>query len=374
MSADDPSRRRYLGLASGLAAAGLVGSGAAFGTASESAAAQSRQDADAASSADELTRDSYAIAEGTDYETTVYVVESETSGPTATVLGGFHGNEQNGVLAAHDVREWTIDAGTLVVVPESDRLAVEDDVRSGPFGDLNRQFPIGEAPESPLAEAIWETIVRHDTDLLLNLHSSTELYSAGGWGQAIFYAPDRAAEAAERTVEHLNDHVVPGDMPDYEFTTEPRDVERAPTGLVTGKAAYDRDIESHLIEITSDDLTIATQVEWTKAAVRQLLSGEVLLDDQRRTAPTPAIETTPDDAASRTLDGGTTVTLDGSASSYADGEIESYEWDVDGDGEFERSGETADVTLDFCGSVAPTLRVTTDDGETATTSVTLSTV
>jgi len=366
MSVDDPSRRRYLGIASGLAFGGVLASGAALGAKSDSVESRS--------SGAGVTRESYAIAAGTDYETTVYVVESETDGPTATVLGGFHGNEQSGVEAAHDVREWTIDAGTLVVVPESDAVAVEEGVRAGPFGDLNRQFPIGAEPESPLAEALWETILRHDTDVLLNLHSSTGLYSSDGWGQAIFYAPGTAAADAERTVEHLNQNVVPDDMPAYEFEAAPRNVERAPTGLVTGKAAYDLGVASYLVEVTSKDLPIATQVEWTKAVVRQLLSGSVYVDDQSRTDPVAVIEPTPGDAAERDLDGGSTVTLDGAASNYDGGEIASYEWDVDGDGDYERSGETTDLTLDFCGSVSVGLRVTTDDDETATTSLGLSTV
>lgn len=88
-------------------------------------------------------------------------------------------------------------------------------------------------------------------------------------------------------------------------------------------------------------------------------------------APMARITTDPEDAEHRNLDGGTAVALDGSGS---DGTVETYEWRVGGSGSFEATGPTTEVTMDFCGSLAVTLRVTGPDGERSTASVTLSTV
>lgn len=88
-------------------------------------------------------------------------------------------------------------------------------------------------------------------------------------------------------------------------------------------------------------------------------------------APVAAIGTDPEDAASTKLDAGTTVELDGSAST---GDVETYEWDLDDTGSFETTGQTAEITLDFCGSLEVTLRVTGPDGARSTASVDLSTV
>ncbi|QLG63729.1 PQQ-binding-like beta-propeller repeat protein [Halorarum salinum] len=88
-------------------------------------------------------------------------------------------------------------------------------------------------------------------------------------------------------------------------------------------------------------------------------------------APVARIATDPEDAESRTLDGGTTVTLDGSASA---GEVETYEWRVGESGSFEAGDPSIDVTLDFCGSIEVSLRVTGPDGGESTASATLSTV
>lgn len=88
-------------------------------------------------------------------------------------------------------------------------------------------------------------------------------------------------------------------------------------------------------------------------------------------APMARITTDPEDAENGDLDGGTTVTLDGSSST---GDVETYEWKVGAGGSFDTTGRSIDVTMDFCGSLAVTLRVIGSDGERSTASVTLSTV
>ncbi|WP_332897185.1 outer membrane protein assembly factor BamB family protein [Haladaptatus sp. CMSO5] len=82
----------------------------------------------------------------------------------------------------------------------------------------------------------------------------------------------------------------------------------------------------------------------------------------------------PENAEEIDFDSGATVTLSGSESSSPNGEIVSFEWDIDDDGEYERTGETTEVELDYCGVLSMTLRVTDETGATQTTSIELSTV
>ena len=65
---------------------------------------------------------------------------------------------------------------------------------------------------------------------------------------------------------------------------------------------------------------------------------------------------------------GETVTLDASGSSDADGTIASYEWDFDGDGTVDSTGETVTTSYATAGDKTVTLTVTDDDGATASTS------
>lgn len=86
-----------------------------------------------------------------------------------------------------------------------------------------------------------------------------------------------------------------------------------------------------------------------------------------------SIETEPPNASESDLAGGTDVTLRAVVPESA-GMVESIEWDANGGGGFERTGETITISLDFCGAFPIAVRVTTADGRSATASVTLSTV
>ncbi|WP_338729912.1 PQQ-binding-like beta-propeller repeat protein [Haladaptatus sp. DJG-WS-42] len=86
------------------------------------------------------------------------------------------------------------------------------------------------------------------------------------------------------------------------------------------------------------------------------------------------ITTAPENAEEVDFDSGATVTLSGTESSSPNGAITSYEWDIDEDGEYEQTGETTEVELDYCGILTMTLRVTDETGATQTTSIELSTV
>ncbi|MFC6799320.1 PQQ-binding-like beta-propeller repeat protein [Haladaptatus sp. DYSN1] len=103
-----------------------------------------------------------------------------------------------------------------------------------------------------------------------------------------------------------------------------------------------------------------------------------LVDDTPREPeeePVSAVITSdPENADELDFDSGATVTLSGSDSSSPTGGIVSYEWDIDADGEYEKTGETIDVELDYCGVLEVTLKVTDEAGQTATESISLSTV
>ncbi|MEF8786458.1 MAG: PKD domain-containing protein [Haloarculaceae archaeon] len=68
---------------------------------------------------------------------------------------------------------------------------------------------------------------------------------------------------------------------------------------------------------------------------------------------------------------GQNVTFDAGSSSDPDGSVTSYEWDWTSDGTYEDSGETASHSFPSAGDYDVTLRVTDDDGETDTTTQTV---
>jgi predicted deacylase len=116
---------------------------------------------------------------GTPWETPVYINRSGAPGPSVMVLGGVHGNEPGGWLAASEIAQWMPDQGLTVVVPRANIVATEALERTLPeLGDLNRFYP-GVPPESAnafpmqwMAYSIVELAREFEVGLLLDLHES----------------------------------------------------------------------------------------------------------------------------------------------------------------------------------------------------------
>lgn len=221
-----------------------------------------------------VTRDPTGVLmAGTPHETPVYVVEERATGPTAVVVGGMHGDERSGYLAAQRVADWSVDAGRLVVIPRANRVAIERDTRRGEGGDLNRQFPPDTRPTTALARALWDRLVEADPDVVVNLHSSKGIYGTHQEfvGQAVFpTAAGDAVAVAEDTVETLNDGVVPWYMPLHTFLvgntlhgTAPLLAHKVGGGL--GQPAY-------IVETTEFLVDPETGARWTERATTELLA------------------------------------------------------------------------------------------------------
>jgi len=105
-----------------------------------------------------------------------FTFSGRDAGPTLVVLGGVHGNEPCGPAAIRRMMEdLTIDAGTLICVPEVNKLALEKNVR---FIDANLNRVMG-APDAATYEGSLVPELRSildKADYLLDLHS----YTAGG--------------------------------------------------------------------------------------------------------------------------------------------------------------------------------------------------
>ncbi|WP_266076678.1 succinylglutamate desuccinylase/aspartoacylase family protein [Haladaptatus caseinilyticus] len=214
---------------------------------------------------------------GTEQETTVYEIQSGKPGSTAYVIGGMHGNEESGYWAARDIRTWKIDAGTLVVLPEANGPAIEEHRRECPGEmDLNRQFPIGEPPKNALANEMWNSIMSHDPDVLIDLHSSKGILRRGGddgVGQNVFRSRhDAVTRSIHTAIELLNDEYVTGYNPIYDFVQTPIDETKYATGaILINKTRIDLDIPSCLFEVTQDDVKPEKRARWSKAFVASML-------------------------------------------------------------------------------------------------------
>lgn len=254
--ANDASRRTALQAMGGLLATSAIGA-----TARPSRASGGGVD-----------REEHTILDGTQYETTVHTISSPNEGRTAMIFGGVHGNELGGIEAAHLTTNYTINRGTLVIVPEGNKPAVEWGNNHGPEGDLNRQFPIGASPETDVAQGIWDEVVRVDPDFLLDMHTSTTLFNRGSVGQALF-PTSGAVEHADNTAQHLNESYMNAraeqDLPDHAFSVaEPVSKDRP---LLIHKAAGDLNVAGWLTEVTRIDLNLEEKTFLHDMMARELL-------------------------------------------------------------------------------------------------------
>ena len=123
------------------------------------------------------TQTSGLLMRGTPYQTPYFVKTGATSGPTIMVVGGVHGDETAGYLAARQLRNWTVQSGTLVVVSDANVPAIKAN-RRFVGRNMNALFP-GKADgdgNQRLAYEIWNLIKQSKPDLLLTLHESRGFY------------------------------------------------------------------------------------------------------------------------------------------------------------------------------------------------------
>ena len=135
-----------------------------------------------------------ALAAGTPYATPYYDNDSGVPGPTVVVVGGMHGNEPAGYMAARTFITLMPKKGRLIVIPEANALAVKAGTRTGSHpGDLNRDFPKSKSatPTSVLAESIWKLVKEAKPDYLFDLHEGYDFHKVNkeSVGQSIIYYP-----------------------------------------------------------------------------------------------------------------------------------------------------------------------------------------
>ncbi len=126
-------------------------------------------------------REARALLAGTPSETQLSIAHSGLTGASVMVLGGVHGNEPGGWLAARELAAVTPVTGSLIVLPEANRLAMEGFVRTyDELGDLNRLYPGNAESDQAMARMAAEIVAiakEFRADVLLDLHESWGFYA-----------------------------------------------------------------------------------------------------------------------------------------------------------------------------------------------------
>lgn len=209
------SRRRLLGLAASLPAAAFLGC----------SAGERRPPPQTPVPPTATPEPPYVVAAGeqerlllagTPYETPLWVFGSGVPGTVLAVLGGVHGNEPGGWLAAEQLLATLRPAsGAVIILPRANQLAIRDFVRTTEeLGDLNRLYPGDSAglPMAQMARQIVEALREFRAGVLLDLHESWAFYrdrtatQAGTayLGQTVTSSTPRGLELAQKAAAAVN--------------------------------------------------------------------------------------------------------------------------------------------------------------------------
>lgn len=227
-----------------------------------------------------VTREVRTLRAGTADETDVYIIRAAQPGPTVMIVGGVHGDETSGRLAALEVKDWEIDAGTLIVLPEAHKQAIARQRRTSASGvDLNRQFPLSGSPVNALAKEIWSVVLEFRPDALLDLHEGWGIYGRhDSVGQTLitFSAAD-ADQFAHHATTYLNTYHV-SNVNTYRFRVVGPPVE----GSLARKAGHNLGIPAFIAESTAYQTKLETRVRWQKAYAEEFLRWYGLLTRPER--------------------------------------------------------------------------------------------
>lgn len=141
------------------------------------------------------------LMEGTPQETLLYIFGSGKPGNVLMVLGGVHGNEPGGWLAADELLDTLRpSAGAFLIVPRANRLAILGGVRTtDALGDLNRLYPGNPEglPMARMAAEITATAREFHVSHLIDMHESWAFYNNRPINGTAFLGQTIAADSSE---------------------------------------------------------------------------------------------------------------------------------------------------------------------------------
>jgi putative intracellular protease/amidase len=227
------------------------------------------------------------VGQSAAWATPWFVVPGDGAGPTVMVIGGMHGNEPAGSVAAKQLLHWPIRRGKLIIVPEVNRLGLAADMRwfppdrnSSSLRDLNRQFPAreDERPSSELAAEIWSLVQQHAPDYVLDLHEGFDFHVTNekSVGSSVIYARSEHRDAIAKTLLSAVNQTV--------FEEGRRFVPIAKSGAAPGslvRACTERlGIDAFILETTFKDQPLSLRTRQHRLLVSTFLHHISMVDEE----------------------------------------------------------------------------------------------
>ena len=146
--------------------------------------------------------ETFTVQAGTSWETKGCIADSGLEGPVAMILGGVHGNEPAGAVAAERVCSLVPLRGKIIVVPRINPLGLAKNVRYlSEIGDMNRVYP-------PIL-----LMERYKIAILIDLHEARTFHRLDktSLGQTLLFADNSiSATLAMDAVDSVNKGISEG--------------------------------------------------------------------------------------------------------------------------------------------------------------------
>ena len=189
----------------------------------------------------------------------VYVHDSNTPGPQVLVVGGTHGNEPAGAVAALALhRNLRIKRGRVIIIPNANKWGLRAKIRYLPaelmsFGllgkiDLNRSYAHrGEESKTDIASRI-QTLAR-DSDWVIDLHEGYDFHqlNPNSMGSGIY--PGKTQQSKQMTLPLLDAVNQIITIPEHQFITKDWPDENGTLRMFCDE----RDIHYTLVETSGQD-------------------------------------------------------------------------------------------------------------------------
>lgn len=229
------------------------------------------------SAANDMKQTVLQLLAGAEYETEAYIYEANAQGPAVMVVGGIHGNEPAGAMAAEMVKKVALQKGTLIVVPRANKLALKKNVRTLPeITDINRAYP-GRPDGNPaerIAFAISSLMQKYQVSMVVDLHEGRNFhyFDKTSVGQTVIHGfDDKSAFLALDSINLINQQL-PEKHKKFTFLSSPT------RGSTAYYASTELNIPAFTIE-TSVKQPIDHRVNQHVTIVKFLLASEGLISE-----------------------------------------------------------------------------------------------
>lgn len=221
------------------------------------------------------------LMEGTEFEARGQIFHSGRSGPRVMVLGGVHGNEPGGWMAAEGIADWEVSRGMLIVLPRINHRSAAIFERTLPeYGDLNRLYPgdpEGLLPMARMASEITAIAQEWRPHWLFDLHESWGFFNERGEnggtafiGQTVSAGSQEGVDTLEAILARVNERISAREEISLRFRPNGNFGGRGTSSLSLGRFVPGG-MNTVLVEMGQD-----RQAEWRRAELHQILMREML--------------------------------------------------------------------------------------------------